>query len=301
MMHFSKLSRALGATRRPRHTLPGESTALARFSNLASTAYKRHIQSLHECGDRRNPDILAGAMMTDQERDECLQLSAKTLRGLRSDPYYYYLTARTKVYDQLLLEAVAAGIRRVLIVGAGFDTRLYRFGGLLAALGAAVAECDQPAAAAAKEMAAAKLPYAQRVQYFRIDLNLMESWAELWRWVGFDERPILLVAEGVSPYIEASSYQGFLENLPKRLPVSSWLAYDFKHAGAADDFGRNSTVSSPFRLAADEQAIVSRHLQMGFGSAQVTTSLALMQTHVPSWSERVSPLFREDSMIRLKC
>jgi hypothetical protein len=26
-----------------------------------------------------------------------------------------------------------------------------------------------------------------------------------------------------------------------------------------------------------------------------------MQTHVPSWSERVSPLFREDSMIRLKC
>ena len=145
------------------------------LSNLLGTAHYRHIQSLHESNDRRNPDILAGALMTPEEREQCFRMSAEALMKMRKTPYYFYLIARTKFYDQLVLDAVAAGLRRVLIVGAGFDTRFYRFGGHLAAYGVDVAECDQPDAVTIKEKIAKMLPYSEHVRYLSADLNRKET------------------------------------------------------------------------------------------------------------------------------
>ncbi|CAL1240031.1 class I SAM-dependent methyltransferase [Candidatus Methylocalor cossyra] len=272
---------------------------LASFSNLGSTAYKRHIQSLHEHGDRRNPDILAGAFLAAEEREACLRLDSESLAKMRQDPYYYYLVARTKFYDQLLLDALASGIRRVLIVGAGFDTRFYRYGGHLAAQGAELAECDQPEAIEVKRKRAAALPHADRVHYFAIDLNRPATWDELRHWLGGTSQPVLLLAEGVSPYIEHSAFEAFLAELAGRLPAASRLAYDFKRSGVADEFGKSSEVSTPFRLTLDEEAIAAFHQRLGFPGAAPITPLVLMRTQVPSWHAEVSPLFEQDALIQI--
>lgn len=269
----------------------------SRFSNLAGTSYRRHIQTLHEHGDLRNPDILAGVFMTPEERDECLRLPAADLAHMRSSPYYHYLTARTKYYDQVLLDAVAGGIRRILLLGAGHDTRLYRFGGHLAAVGADVAECDQPEAIAIKRTLASPLPHAQRVAYFGVDLNETSGCLELGRWLRDSTRPALVCAEGVSPYVETAAFHSFLRAAGELLPPGSILAYDFKYSGAADDFGRRDGVGSPFRLPADEAHVVSLHLQAGFTSVTLTTCQTLMQTFLPSWHPGLSPLFTEDAII----
>jgi len=297
-MNRPKIANFLDFVRTSKTSPPDSTPALARFSNLAGTSYKRHIQSLHEHGDRRNPDILASALMTEEERNQCLVLKNDLLTEMRKDAYYHYLTARTKAYDQLLLDAVVQGFRRVLIVGSGFDTRFYRFGGLLAKRGVEVAECDQPAAIAVKKSLAAALPYADRVEYFDIDLNIPQSWSSVWRWLGATPNPVLILAEGVSPYIESSAFLLFLDTLAKHLPSSSRLAYDFKRIGVADGFGVSATVTSPYRLSLDEPAIAELHARLGFCSASVTTSFGLMRAHIPSWSEQVSPLFDEDAMIQ---
>jgi methyltransferase (TIGR00027 family) len=276
---------------------PEHGPALSRFSNLASTGYKRHLQSLHESGDRRNPDHLAGALLSPEERHRCLHMDAAALDALRAEPYYHYLTARTKAYDLLLLDAVVAGLRRVVIVGSGLDTRFHRYGGLLAAHGVDVAECDQPDAIAAKRAGAAGLPYAGRVGYFGIDLNSRPTWASLAAWVAADPRPVLMLAEGVSPYVETAAFVDFLQALAGLLPRGSRLGYDFKLGGVADGFGRTASVTTPFRLEFDPGKIVARHRRYGFEAAAVTASDALMHEHVPSWSEQVSPLFREDALI----
>ena len=274
---------------------------LSDMSNLAGTARYRHIQSLHESVDRRNPDILAGALMTAEEREQCFRLNAEALMKMRKNPYYYYLTARTKFYDQLLLDAVVAGVRRVLIVGAGFDTRLYRFGGHLAAHGVEVAECDQPDAVTIKKKLAKTLPYSERVRYLSADLNRQETWNDLSDWLGAsDAHPALVFAEGVSPYVESSAFLSFLTTLASLLPSDSWLAYDFKRRGAADDFGATGDIPSPFRLPLDEEFIKDQHAGIGFKRASLIPSLALMQTYVPSWNEEVSPLFHEDALVQVR-
>lgn len=274
---------------------------LTDLSNLSATARYRHIQSLHENNDRRNPDILAGALMTPAERKQCFRLNALTLMKMRKNSYYFYLAARTKFYDQLLLDAVVAGIRRVLIVGAGFDTRLYRFGGHLAAHGVEVAECDQPNAVTIKKKLANPLPYSERVRYLSADLNQQETWNDLSDWLGADDAyPALVFAEGVSPYVESSMFLRFLIALASLMPSESWLAYDFKQRGAADEFGATADILSPFRLPLDEKFIKDQHASLGFKRASLITSLALMQTHVPSWNEEVSPLFHEDALVQAR-
>lgn len=297
-MPLSSWLETVGLSVRSNPVAPVHGPALAMFSNLSSTAFKRHLQSLHETGDRRNPDILAGALLSDEDREACLRIGGPELAALRVEPYYHYLTARTKVYDQVLLDAIVHGIRRVVIVGSGFDTRFHRFGSVLAAHDVDLAECDQPAAIAAKRELATSLPYADRVHYFGIDLNEASSWTELWGWICAGDRPALILAEGVSPYVESAAYEEFLAEVAARLPVGSRLAYDFKLSGVADGFGKNASVTSPFRLNLDTVSISGRHRQMGFKDVAVTTSRELMLEYVPSWTEQVSPLFTEDALIR---
>jgi len=284
---------------------PKEQTSalkLSDLSNLSATSRYRHIQSLHENNDRRSPDMLAGALMTPAERKQCYRLNFLSLMRMRKNPYYYYLVARTKFYDQLLLDAIASGVRRVLIVGAGFDTRLYRFGGHLAAQGVEVAECDQPGAVTIKEKLAKTLPYSNRVRYMSADLNQPETWNNLSDWLDAgDAHPALVLAEGVSPYVERGSFIKFLTDLASLMPSGSWLAYDFKQRGVADNFGVTGDIPSPYRLPLDEEFIKNQHSSIGFKHAALITSMALMQTYVPSWNEEVSPLFHEDALVQVRC
>ena len=274
---------------------------LAQFSNLAGTALKRHIQSLHESGDRRNPDTLAGALLSEEQRQFCLHIGQQGLADLRKEAYYFYLIARTKVYDQMLLDAVASGVRRVLIMGTGFDTRFYRFGGHLAALNVQVAECDQPEAIAMKRQLAASLPFAGHVRYMPVDLNQPETWTDVSQWLGAADAPALLIAEGVSPYIEAASFRTLLAGLPKLLPPCSRIGYDFKLSGVADEFGKAASVVPRFRLNLDERMIAEMHAPWGYRQTSVMASDAMMQAQVPSWNASVSPLFREDAVVQLVC
>lgn len=297
-MTMSTLLANLGLSGKTRVALPLHTAALAQFSNLASTAFKRHLQTLHESGDRRNPDILAGAFLSEAELAQCFGISAAALAAVRVEPYYHYLTARTKAYDQALLDAVVAGVRRVVLVGSGFDTRFHRFGGVLATHDIDVAECDQTEAIAKKRISAAALPYASRVTYFGIDLNQAPTCVALWDWLAADKRPALVMAEGVSPYVEATAFDAFLAGLADRLPLGSRLVYDFKLSGVADDFGKSASVASPFRMLLDPVAILDKHRHFGFDEVAVTTSRELLREHVPSWSEQVSTLFVEDALIR---
>ncbi|WP_157199330.1 class I SAM-dependent methyltransferase [Methylomonas koyamae] len=270
------------------------------LSNLADTARIRHIQWLHESGDCRNPDNLAGELMTSKVRKECFKLNSEAIAKMRKNPYYYYLVARTKFYDQLLLNAVATGVHRILILGAGFDTRLYRFGEQLAKRGIEVAECDQPDAVEIKQKLAKQLPYSERVRYLSIDLNNQNSWNGLMDWLDTENTcTTLIFAEGVSPYVDSSKFLSFLANIASQISSDSLLAYDFKRVGARDDFGVTEDVRSPFRLPLNKELIKEKHTSLGFTQVSFISSLELMQTYIPSWDKELSPLFDEDALLKI--
>jgi methyltransferase (TIGR00027 family) len=216
------------------------------LSNSMYVARLRYIQSIHEPSDRRNPDTLVRHFIPIRDRWRTAWLDRDALAKLRADPFYYYLVARTRHYDQVVHDAVSAGVQHIVSVGCGSDTRAYRFTPLLRSKGVRFLECDQREAINAKQRMAKRWRRFDHVEYMAIDLN-DEAWPEFERSLAdrTGSRALVLM-EGVSPYVNDSMFSRFLRLLATRLSAGSHVAYDFKIRGVNDQLGRAGRTQDRF-------------------------------------------------------
>jgi methyltransferase (TIGR00027 family) len=221
------------------------------FSYSLSVAEQRHIQSIHETAELRNPDTLVRYFLPLTRRFRSAWLYHETLATLRTNPFYYYLLARTKYYDGVFLDAISGNMKYIINVGCGSDTRSHRFQHILKQKGVKVLECDQRKAISGKQRIANRRWPFDYVTYLAINLN-DDAWPDFEHWLGTNNAPkVLVLMEGVSPYINVDSFGRFLSLLARKLPAGSRVAYDFKLCGVHDDFGLVGKTQRPFRLAVE--------------------------------------------------
>jgi methyltransferase (TIGR00027 family) len=268
---------------------------LPNLSYMMSVGELRYIQSHFESGAYRNPDALGGAFLTPAKRLRCLIRGTVFRSRVRANPFYAYVVARTKYYDEVFLGAVTRSASCLFNIGSGGDTRAYRFAEAVQAKGVKVFECDQPAAISAKQQIAGRAWPTSHVQYLPIDLNDGE-WAPFVAHLpASDAAPALVMMEGVSPYVNTSAFEAFLRMLSRRLPAGSALAYDFKLSGVADEFGRSAQSQKLFRLPSDEDEVRRYHQALGYQVEQVELSSALSRRLVP----QATAVFQEDCLVKL--
>jgi methyltransferase (TIGR00027 family) len=274
-----------------------------RLPDLSSSMYVawlRHMQSIHEPLERRNPDNLVRHLLPLVLRLRTRWLGRKELSRLRAEPFYYYLLARTKYYDQVVNDAVLDGARRIVIVGCGSDTRAYRFQHLLRSKGIKVLECDQPEAIHAKERLSKRWKPSDYVEYLPIDLN-DRAWPELARWL--EQSPVgktLVVMEGVSPYVDEDSIREFFLFIVAKLSRGSQVAYDFKLRGVNDALGRVGRTQKPFRLPHAIDEVTAFHLGCGLQLTGMEQSTELCFRLLPDQAEYGWSVFGEDALVRLE-
>ena len=273
--------------------------ALPNLSHSMYVAALRHIQSIHEPADRRNPDTAVRYLLPMRRRLRTALMGRSTLASMRQEPFYYYLVARTKHYDQVIREAVADGIQRIISVGCGSDTRAYRFKDLLRQQGIQVLECDQAEAIHEKQRLTKGWRGLQHVEYLPIDLN-DGVWPALEKWIGPSKPKALVFMEGVSPYINDVAFGRFLQFLADRLKTGSHIAYDFKVSGIKDDFGRVGRTERPFRLPGIWEEVRSFHASHGLKLERMELSAALCTRAIPDLQHSGNPLFEEDGLVRLR-
>jgi methyltransferase (TIGR00027 family) len=269
------------------------------LSNLVTVGEWRYIQSIHESGEFRNPDVLAKYFLPRSTRWLARWwLSAKTLDALRASRFYYYLIARTKYYDTVFLEGLAAECKHVIIIGCGTDTRAYRFSDSLALGGVSVLECDQPDTLPSKQLIASRHWPAAGVEYLALDLNDAD-------WPRFETRledaivgKTLVLMEGVTPYVDEPAVGRFLSLLARRLPSGSSVAYDFKLRGFDDSFGSGERTRTPFRLSSERDEAERYHESLGYELRHFELSDALTLRLIPPLAESGVELFREDALVR---
>ncbi len=268
---------------------------LPNLSYMMSVGELRYIQSHFEKGAAKGPDGLVGGFLPWSKRVGCWVRGALLLPKLRAKPFYAYLNARTKYYDQVFGGALERSITRIVNIGCGSDTRAQRFAGPLRAHRAEVLECDQEAAIRAKEQLARRLwGTSDQVAYQPIDLEA-GSWPALEAWLARGAAaPTLVMLEGVSPYVGEKAFAAFLRLLSGKLPPASALAYDYKLRGVADDFG-GAPGSGRFRLSSDRDEVTRYHRDLGFQVDHMELSSALSQRLQPG----PGPLFEEDCLLRL--
>jgi methyltransferase (TIGR00027 family) len=269
------------------------------LSNSLYVARLRHIQSIHEPPQRRGPDTLVRYFLPILQRVRAAYISKSALSRLRTDPFYYYLVARTKYYDQVLTEALSNGVERILSVGCGSDTRAYRFEKLLRSQNVRVLECDQARVIDERQQIVKRWGGVPYVEHLALDLN-DGCWPELEQWLGHPTGPKMLVLmEGVSPYIQSGALIQFLKLLGAKLAVGSQIAYDFKLTGVNDEFGCNGRPKRSFRLSSNRREVAAFHEPWGLHLECIELSSKLCVRMLPHLSESSNPLFEEDALIRL--
>jgi methyltransferase (TIGR00027 family) len=133
--------------------------------------------------------------------------------------------ARTKYIDDLLQETIRNGVKQVIILGAGFDTRGLR----LDFLGSVpVIEIDHPDTAKFKieklKETLGQLP--SNVSYFQIDFN-KQSLEELARDHHLDFNiPTTIIWEGVTNYLTQQAFDKTLEFV-KKFTIGSYIIFTY--------------------------------------------------------------------------
>lgn len=283
----------------PTPTKETKKMKLPSSSALMYVARLRHIQSIHETSERRNPDTLVRHFIPIVQRLRSAWLGREELTRLRKEPVYYYLVARTKYYDGIFKNAVTDGVRRILIVGCGSDTRPYRFQSLLRGKGVRVLESDQPEAIRAKEQMAKRWRPSDYVEYLPIDLN-DEAWPPVEQWLeSHGGQETLVLIEGVSTYVDESNFCRFLELLAATLSPGSYVCYDYKIRGVHDELGRGDRTRKPFRLSDVRQEVAAFHLEQGLQLQHMELSSDLCSRLLPELATSAVPFFSEDALVQL--
>jgi methyltransferase (TIGR00027 family) len=135
-----------------------------------------------------------------------------------------YQAVRTHFFDAYFADAVAAGIRQVVILAAGLDSRAYR---LDWPAGTAVYEIDLPKVLEYKAETLAghgATPIADRRP---VPVDLRHDWPQALRDAGFDASlPTAWLAEGLLPFLPAAAQEAMFTSIDSLSGSGSRLAVE---------------------------------------------------------------------------
>ena len=122
-----------------------------------------------------------------------------------------YQAVRTHFFDAFFAGAVAAGIRQVVILASGLDSRAYR---LEWPAGTVVYEIDQPKVLDYKSAALADHGAKPTAVRREVPIDLRQDWPAALKAAGFDPaRPAAWLAEGLLMYLPADAQDRLFEQI----------------------------------------------------------------------------------------
>lgn len=180
----------------------------------------------------RGPDDLAarfvrsGVRVTSLVKLPLLRRLAPALAERLLPGSYWFELARVKHMDEILRDELAAGAQQLVVLGAGLDTRAYRFARELA--GVATFEVDHPVTAALKRerVVAVFGELPAHVRYVEADLNAGDLGHRL-RAAGYRrELRTVVIWSGVAPYLEPPGVDAVLTWFAGAAPAST-IVFDY--------------------------------------------------------------------------
>lgn len=135
-----------------------------------------------------------------------------------------YQAVRTHFFDAFFAEAVAAGVRQVVILASGLDSRAYR---LQWPAGTTVFEIDQPKVLEYKAATLAESGATPTAQRHEVPIDLRYDWPTALREAGFDPTaPTAWLAEGLLMYLPADAQDRLFEQVTELSAAGSRISVE---------------------------------------------------------------------------
>ena len=161
-----------------------------------------------------------------------------------------YQAVRTHFFDAHFARAVAAGIRQVVILASGLDSRAYR---LHWPAGTTVYEIDQPKVLAYKSATLAANGATPSADRHEVPIDLRQDWPAALVDAGFDAgAPTAWLAEGLLMYLPADAQDRLFTQITELSPPGSRIAVETA-ASHADE--RRQEMRDRFQGVADKLGI----------------------------------------------
>lgn len=133
-----------------------------------------------------------------------------------------YQAVRTHFFDAYFADAVESGIRQVVILASGLDSRAYR---LDWPAGTTVYEIDQPKVLAYKEQTLAAHDVTPSAERRAVAIDLRQDWPAALAAAGFDPAaPTAWLAEGLLMYLPAESQDRLFDQITELSAPGSRIA-----------------------------------------------------------------------------
>jgi len=162
-----------------------------------------------------------------------------------------YQAVRTHFFDEHFTGAAEAGIRQIVILASGLDSRAYR---LNWPDGTAVYEIDQPKVLQYKAQTLADNDVKPAATLHQVPVDLRNDWPAALREKGFDpDQPTAWLAEGLLMYLPADAQDRLFTLMTELSAPGSRIAAE---AVAAHSDERRAQMSERFQKIADELGIV---------------------------------------------
>lgn len=138
-----------------------------------------------------------------------------------------YQAVRTRFFDAFFTDAVAAGIRQVVILASGLDSRAYR---LDWPAGTVVFEIDQPKVLQYKADKLAEHAVKPAAELHQVAVDLRQDWPAALKKAGFDpSRPTAWLAEGLLMYLPAEAQDRLFEQITELSAPGSRVSAEAVH------------------------------------------------------------------------
>jgi len=160
-------------------------------------------------------------------KNKKLRAKVKDKNQIRMPGVFEYVMARTAFFDDVFIAALNEAVPQIVLLGAGYDTRAYRFADLNKY--SRIIELDNAATQNRKKkyLKNFKIEIPEHVTHISMDFN-KESLKDVLQCAGYkDDRKTLFIWEGVCMYLEPKSVDAILGFITHSSHSKSSIAFDY--------------------------------------------------------------------------
>ena len=162
-----------------------------------------------------------------------------------------FQAARTKYFDDYFRRAADAGVRQVVILAAGLDSRAYR---LPWPDETTIFELDRPQVLDFKREVLAQKEAKPNAERREVAIDLREDWPQALRDSGFDAgKPSVWIAEGLLIYLPAAAEQQLFAGIDALAAPASYVAVEDSVPMSPDELEAGVEEERAARAKGDER------------------------------------------------
>lgn len=199
-------------------------------SDTAMTAaFCRALASKDESEEIRGPDYLAEIFLREDGRKPLHDPAARewVMQKFISPGTYEFFLARTAYLDQMVQNALRENIPQIVFLGAGYDTRAYRFAAQIKQT--RIFELDIASTQQRKRLLLqqARVPIPAQLAFVAINFE-KDTLGEVLFQAGFERnKHTLFIGEGVTYYLSARAVDETLAFVRSHAPAGSTICFDY--------------------------------------------------------------------------